>query len=85
MDYSAESIRLHREHRGKMGIYSKMPLDTIDDLSIAYTPGVAAVSLAIADDKGQSFELTNRANTVAVVSDVRTEGSNRAEVGGLGN
>ncbi|MCL0101766.1 NADP-dependent malic enzyme [Dehalococcoidia bacterium] len=69
MDYSAESIRLHREHRGKMGIYSKMPLDTIDDLSIAYTPGVAAVSLAIADDKGQSFELTNRANTVAVVSD----------------
>ncbi len=69
MDYSAESIRLHREHRGKMGIFSKMPLETIDDLSLAYTPGVAAVSLAIADNKSESFALTNRANTVGVVTD----------------
>ena len=69
MNYSEESIKRHRESRGKMGIYSKMPLETIDDLSIAYTPGVAAVSLAIAEDKAESFELTNRGNTVAVVSD----------------
>jgi malate dehydrogenase (oxaloacetate-decarboxylating) len=69
MDYNQESIRRHRESRGKMGIYSKMPLESIDDLSIAYTPGVAAVSLAIADDERESFALTNRANTVAVVSD----------------
>ena len=69
MDYSKESIKLHRERRGKMGIYSKLPLESIDDLSLAYTPGVAAVSLAIADNKAESFELTNRANTVAVVSD----------------
>ena len=69
MDYNQESIRRHRESRGKMGIYSKMPLESIEDLSIAYTPGVAAVSLAIADDERESFALTNRANTVAVVSD----------------
>ena len=69
MDYNAESIKRHREKRGKMGIYSKMPLETIDDLCIAYTPGVAAVSLAIAANKAESWELTNRANTVAVVSD----------------
>jgi len=41
----------------------------MDDLSIAYTPGVAAVSMEIASDVAQSFELTNRANTVAVVTD----------------
>ena len=52
-----------------MGIFSKMPLETIDDLSLAYTPGVAAVSLAIADNKSESFALTNRANTVGVVTD----------------
>ena len=69
MDYDAESIARHRESRGKMGIYSKMPLESIADLSIAYTPGVAAVSLAIAADKAESYELTNRGNTVAVVSD----------------
>ena len=69
MDYDEEAIKRHREHRGKMGIVSRMPLETMDDLSIAYTPGVAAVSLAVAEDKTLSFELTNRANTVAVVSD----------------
>ena len=69
MDYDAVSIKRHRETRGKVGMYTKMPLESVDDLSIAYTPGVAAVSLAIADNKAESFALTNRANTVAVVSD----------------
>lgn len=52
-----------------MGIVSRMPLETVDDLSIAYTPGVGAVSLAIAEDPSLSYELTNRANTVAVITD----------------
>jgi malate dehydrogenase (oxaloacetate-decarboxylating) len=46
-----------------------MKIETMEDLSIAYTPGVAAVSLAIAENKGESFALTNRGNTVAVVTD----------------
>ena len=50
MDYSSEAIRRHRESRGKVSIASKMAVETMDDLSIAYTPGVAAVSLAIAAD-----------------------------------
>ncbi len=69
MNYGELSIKRHRETKGKVAIVSKMPLETIEDLSIAYTPGVAAVSLAIAADKSLSFELTNRANTVAVISD----------------
>tara|TARA_B110000014_G_C20069606_1_gene557693 strand:- start:199 stop:1350 length:1152 start_codon:yes stop_codon:yes gene_type:complete len=69
MDYGAEAIKRHRETRGKVSIASKMKVETMDDLSIAYTPGVASVSMAIANDKSESFNLTNRANTVAVVSD----------------
>ena len=78
MNYDAEALRRHRETRGKVDIYTKMPLETRDDLSVAYTPGVAAVSMAIANDPEESFALTNRANTVAVI----TDGS---EVLGLGN
>jgi malate dehydrogenase (oxaloacetate-decarboxylating) len=69
MDYGAEAIKRHRETRGKVSIASKMKVETMDDLSIAYTPGVASVSMAIANDKSESFNLTNRANTVAVVTD----------------
>jgi len=69
MDYGAEAIIRHRASRGKVSIASKMKVETMEDLSIAYTPGVASVSLAIAKDKSESFALTNRANTVAVVSD----------------
>ena len=69
MDYGAEAIIRHRASRGKVSIASKMRVDTMEELSIAYTPGVAAVSMAIAEDKGESFALTNRGNTVAVVSD----------------
>ena len=69
MDYGAEAIIRHRASRGKVSIASKMKVETMEDLSIAYTPGVASVSLAIAKDKSESFALTNRANTVAVISD----------------
>ena len=78
MDYGSEAIKRHRETRGKVSIASKMRVETMDDLSIAYTPGVASVSMAIANDKSESFALTNRANNVAVV----TAGS---AVLGLGN
>jgi len=78
MDYDAEALRRHRETRGKTGISTKMPLESRDDLSVAYTPGVAAVSMDIANDPQESFAMTNRANTVAVISD-------GSEVLGLGN
>ena len=68
-DYGKEAIERHRETRGKISIAPKMKVETLDDLSIAYTPGVAAVCMAIAADKSESFHLTNRANTVAVVTD----------------
>ena len=69
MDYGAEAIIRHRATRGKVSIASKMKVESAEDLSIAYTPGVAAVSMAIANDKSESFALTNRANNVAVVTD----------------
>jgi len=69
MDYGAEAIIRHRATRGKVSIASKMKVETAEELSIAYTPGVAAVSMAIANDKSESFALTNRANNVAVVTD----------------
>ena len=69
MDYGAEAIVRHRASRGKVSIASKMKVETAEELSIAYTPGVAAVSLAIAADKAECYALTNRGNNVAVVSD----------------
>ncbi len=69
MDYGSEAIKRHRASRGKVSIASKMAVETLDDLSIAYTPGVASVCMAIAEDKAESFYLTNRGNTVAVVTD----------------
>ena len=69
MDYNQESLKIHEERKGKFEIKSKVPLTTKDELSIAYTPGVGAVCTAIGDDKNKSWQLTNRANQVAIVSD----------------
>lgn len=69
MDYFKESIVLHKRNRGKIEIRSKVELKTKDDLSLAYTPGVAAVSSAIGVDKELSWQLTNRANQVAIICD----------------
>jgi len=69
MDYSKKSIALHKKNRGKIEIKTKVKLETKEDLSLAYTPGVAAVSSAIGRDKKLSWQLTNRANQVAIVSD----------------
>jgi malate dehydrogenase (oxaloacetate-decarboxylating) len=69
MDYGAEAIARHRATRGKVSIASKMSVETMEELSIAYTPGVAAVSMAIHNDLSESYALTNRGNNVAVVTD----------------
>jgi malate dehydrogenase (oxaloacetate-decarboxylating) len=69
MDYSAESLRQHAIWHGKIDYRPKMPVTTRDELSVAYTPGVAAPCLEIQRDPSKSFELTGRANLVAVVTD----------------
>ena len=69
MDYAKESLRLHAEWKGKLEVTPRVPVSTRDDLSLAYTPGVAAPCLEIQKDISKSFELTRRWNTVAVVTD----------------
>jgi len=69
MDYNKKAIALHKKNRGKIEINSKVKLNSIADLSMAYTPGVAAVCMEIAKDKKKSWELTNRKNQIAVVCD----------------
>ena len=69
MDYAKESLRLHGEWKGKLEVVSKVPVKTKEDLSLAYTPGVAQPCLEINKDYNKSFELTGRGNTVAVVTD----------------
>ncbi len=65
----AEALALHAEHRGKLGIRSKVPLLTRDDLSRAYTPGVAQVCREIAKDPDLAYRYTLKANTIAIVTD----------------
>jgi malate dehydrogenase (oxaloacetate-decarboxylating) len=69
MDFNKKSIALHKKKRGKIEIRSKVPLKTRNDLSIAYTPGVAEVCREIGRHKKNSWTLTNRANQVAIVTD----------------
>ncbi len=69
MDYAKESLKKHYEWKGKLSINSKVPVATQDDLSLAYTPGVAQPCLEIQKDVNKSFDLTGRWNTVAVVTD----------------
>lgn len=69
MDYAKEALRLHAEWKGKLDIQSKVAVNTRDDLSLAYTPGVAAPCLEIEKDINKSYELTGRGNLVAVITD----------------
>lgn len=69
MDYAKESLRLHAQWNGKIETKVKVPLETKEDLALAYTPGVAAACMAIHEDYQKSFQLTSRANTIAVVTD----------------
>ena len=69
MDYGKVAMASHAEWKGKIEVVPRCPVGTKEDLSVAYTPGVAAPCLAIAADKSLSFEYTRRWNTVAVVTD----------------
>ena len=69
MDFYAASLELHAAHHGKISVESKVPLETRDDLSTAYTPGVAQPCLAIAEDPAAAYTYTAKGNAVAVVSD----------------
>jgi len=69
MDYAQESLQMHYGWRGKLDIVPKMTVSTREDLSLAYTPGVAQPCLEIQKDIDKSYELTGRWNTVAVVTD----------------
>lgn len=64
-----DPIEFHRLHRGKIGTFVKTPISSRADLSIAYTPGVGAVSKRIHEQPGEVWELTNRRNTIAIVTD----------------
>ena len=69
MDYAKESLRLHGEWKGKIEVVATVPVESKDDLSLAYTPGVAEPCLAIKDDVDKSYELTRRHNLCAVITD----------------
>ena len=69
MDYPKESLRLHGEWRGKIEMVARVPVKTKDDLSLAYTPGVAQPCLEIQKDLSKSYELTRRWNMAAVITD----------------
>lgn len=69
MDYAKESLRLHKEWQGKIEVISRVPVATKDDLSLAYTPGVAQPCLEIQKDLDKSYELTRRHNMCLVVTD----------------
>ena len=69
MDYAKESLRLHGEWGGKIEVVTRVPVATKEDLSLAYTPGVAEPCLEIQKDVDKSYDLTRRHNICAVVTD----------------
>lgn len=69
MDYAKESLRLHEEWGGKIEVIATVPVKTKEDLSLAYTPGVAQPCLEIQKDVNKSYELTRRHNMCLVVTD----------------
>ena len=69
MDYAKESLRLHGEWKGKIEVVTRVPVENKDDLSLAYTPGVAQPCLEIQKDVNKSYDLTRRWNMCLVVTD----------------
>lgn len=69
MDIKKESLKKHYEWNGKIEVIARCPVETREDMALAYTPGVAEACLVIKDDVKKSFELTRRNNLVAVVTD----------------
>jgi malate dehydrogenase (oxaloacetate-decarboxylating) len=78
MSYGDESLKMHKEKKGKLEVVGKVKVETREDLSIAYTPGVAQPCIEIAKDKDKVYDYTIKGNTVAIVS-------NGTAVLGLGN
>lgn len=69
MPYKKKSLELHKKLKGKIEVAPKIKVDTMDKLSTVYTPGVGAVSMAIKKNINKSWELTNRGNQIAIVTD----------------
>ena len=69
MNVREESLKKHYEWQGKIEVVTRCPINTREDLSLAYTPGVAEPCLEINKDVDKSYELTRRANLVAVITD----------------
>ena len=69
MNYAEESLKKHYEWRGKIEVTPRVEIRGREDLSLAYTPGVATPCLEIQKDEAKSYELTRRWNTVAVITD----------------
>ena len=69
MDIRKESLKKHYEWKGKIEVISRVPVNTREDLSLAYTPGVAEACLEIQKSPDKSFTLTRRGNLVAVITD----------------
>ena len=69
MNYAEESLKLHGEWKGKIEVVSRVPVKTKEDLSLAYTPGVAEPCLEIQKDINKSYDLTRRHNLCAVITD----------------
>ena len=69
MDYYKESLRLHEENKGKVEVISKVKVENKDDLSLAYTPGVAQPCIEINKNPDDVYRYTSKGNLVAVISD----------------
>ena len=69
MNYREESLKLHGQWKGKIEVVTRVPVGSREELSLAYTPGVAEPCMAIHEDVNKSFELTRRWNTVPVITD----------------
>lgn len=69
MNYQEEALRLHKKHKGKLSIISKVPVKNKDDLAIAYTPGVAEPCTEIAKNTSLAYEYTIKSNYIAVITD----------------
>ena len=67
MDYAEAALKMHRENHGKLEMASKIPLTTRDELSTAYTPGVAAPCLKIKEDKSEAYTYTAKGNLVSAL------------------
>jgi len=81
MDYAKLSLKMHEENQGKIEVVSKVKIDTRDDLSTAYTPGVAEPCNEISKDYNLMYQYTNKGNMVAVV----TDGSSVLGLGNIGS